>query len=445
MEQLQDIPKLYTAIAEWMSCMVMFLAYGGMGEIKKKPLIKILSMTSGLVVFAVIHYFCGLVSNFLWILGMTVAVSFMILFLRWEIKISFRYAIYVGCRAFLFAELAAAFNWQLYFYYFISGNYNTFFNQNLFCAIIYLIAFTFFYKLEVEIFPDELSKNEVRVTVGQLFTVIVVTALFFTISNINYTGVETPFSVGGGGTEIFNIRTLIDLAGFVILEAMFIQKLEDERSKEVSAIKNILYTQYAQYRTSQENIDVINCKYHDLKHQLQIIRDESDQNKKNEYIDEIEAGISKYEAENKTGNAVLDTILTSKSNVCLKHDIQMVSIVDGTLLAHMHVMDICTIFGNALDNAIEYEIQIPDKEKRMIHITVAEKHGMITAVVENFCEMEILKGKNDIPETTKNDKLYHGYGIKSIKYSVEKYGGFVNISNSNNWFRVEMILPKQKN
>ncbi|MBQ5426250.1 MAG: GHKL domain-containing protein [Pseudobutyrivibrio sp.] len=33
--------------------------------------------------------------------------------------------------------------------------------------------------------------------------------------------------------------------------------------------------------------------------------------------------------------------------------------------------------------------------------------------------------------------------MKSIKYSIEKYGGFVNITNNNNWFRLEMILPKK--
>ncbi len=87
-----------------------------------------------------------------------------------------------------------------------------------------------------------------------------------------------------------------------------------------------------------------------------------------------------------------------------KHDIQLISIVDGTLLSHIHVMDLCTIFGNALDNAIEYEIQIPDKEKRMIQVTVSEKGKMVAAVVENYCEKEILKDKNSIPVTTKTDK-----------------------------------------
>ena len=104
-------------------------------------------------------------------------------------------------------------------------------------------------------------------------------------------------------------------------------------------------------------------------------------------------------------------------------------------------MDICTIFGNALDNAIEYELQIPDKEKRIIHLTVSKKNSFIIILVENYCEEKVLKEGEELT-TTKGNKQYHGYGIKSIKYSVEKYGGFVNITNENNWFRVEMIIPE---
>ena len=78
----------------------------------------------------------------------------------------------------------------------------------------------------------------------------------------------------------------------------------------------------------------------------------------------MEADIKKYESQNKTGNKVLDTVLTTKSLYCAKHNITFTCVADGTLLDFMDVMDICSIFGNALDNAIECELKIPDKEKR---------------------------------------------------------------------------------
>lgn len=45
------------------------------------------------------------------------------------------------------------------------------------------------------------------------------------------------------------------------------------------------------------------------------------------------------------------------------------------MLKDMYVMDICTIFGNALDNAVECEMQIENKEKRLIHVTVSAVSG----------------------------------------------------------------------
>lgn len=48
-------------------------------------------------------------------------------------------------------------------------------------------------------------------------------------------------------------------------------------------------------------------------------------------------------------------------------------VADGTLLDFMDIMDICSIFGNALDNAIECELKIADKEKRLIHVTVSQQ------------------------------------------------------------------------
>lgn len=117
----------------------------------------------------------------------------------------------------------------------------------------------------------------------------------------------------------------------------------------------------------------MNRKYHDLKHQLIVLRGEPDSVKRNTYLDQMENEIKIYEAQNKTGNAVLDTLLTSKSMYCIAHNISLTCVADGELLGFMDVMDICTIFGNALDNAIEFAEEIPEEEKRLIHVTVLYK------------------------------------------------------------------------
>ena len=81
----------------------------------------------------------------------------------------------------------------------------------------------------------------------------------------------------------------------------------------------------------------------------------------------------------------------------------------------MDVMDICSIFGNALDNAIEYEKKLDQKEKRMIQVSVFSQKEFLIIRIENYCEEE-LEFKKQLPVTTKAHREFHGYGLKSVRY-----------------------------
>ena len=206
----------------------------------------------------------------------------------------------------------------------------------------------------------------------------------------------------------------------------------------------MLQNQYAQYKQSKESIELINYKYHDLKHQIAVLRSETDPGKREEFLDKMEADIKKYENQNKTGNKVLDTVLTTKSLYCAKHNITFTCVADGTLLDFMDVMDICSIFGNALDNAIECELKIPDKEKRLIHVSVSKQKNFLLLRFENYYDTE-LNYQGGAFITTKRDKEFHGYGLKSIRYTVNKYDGAVSIDTKENWFDLKILIPVGEN
>ena len=250
---------------------------------------------------------------------------------------------------------------------------------------------------------------------------------------------NTPFS-GQYSFEIANIRTLVDLAGIAMLYAHLVQCSQTKMRRELETIQNVLQNQYQQYKQSRESIDLINYKYHDLKHQIAVLRSEQDPDKRNAFLSQMEEEIKQYELQNKTGNHVLDTILTSKSLYCNKHGITLTSVADGSLLEFMDTMDICSIFGNALDNAIECELKIPNKERRLIHVTVSQQKNFLMIRVENYFE-GMLKFKESGLATTKKEKMFHGYGIKSIKYTVDKYGGAVHIDAEKQWFDLKILIP----
>ncbi len=103
-------------------------------------------------------------------------------------------------------------------------------------------------------------------------------------------------------------------------------------------------------------------------------------------------------------------------------------------------MDICTIFGNALDNAIEAVMRIEDPEKRLIHLTVSAQHAFVLIHVENYFEGELkFEGGNLV--STKGDDRFHGYGFKSLRYTAERYGGSVSVEAENNWFDLKLLIP----
>lgn len=437
MEEIQNIPKLYTACAEWMSCLLMVIVYRRVPG-KKKQSGSLILPFGGLIV---IQMFCGQVSNALWLAGMSAAVLVMCLTLKYYVEISLNAAAYLCTRAFMRAELLASVEWQIFSYYF-SETAGMKMTGITFCLIFYLIGYSIFYCIERKQLPEVPETNGMSATKEQQILVWLVMILMFSLSNLSYTKVQTPFT-GRKDAEIFNIRTLVDLAGVLMLEIIHMQKMNADRTLEMVAIRNILSLQYSQFRESQANIELLNRKYHDLKHQIQVIREERNERRRDEYLNEIEKGIRLYDSEIKTGSSVLDTVLTSKSRQCAEGGITLTVVADGTLLCHLHVMDVCTIFGNALDNAIEYEAQVEDVKKRLIHVSVVKKNSMVCVVVENYYEGSLSVEKG-IPETTKRDKDYHGYGLKSIRYSVNKYGGYFNMNVRDNWFRLEILFPQEK-
>ena len=147
-----------------------------------------------------------------------------------------------------------------------------------------------------------------------------------------------------------------------------------------------------------------------------------------------------YDSIVKTGNEVLDTVLTEKSLLCEKEHITMTCVADGSKLGFMDAVDLYTIFGNALDNAIESALTIPDPERRVIAVTVYTRSSLLLIQLENYYEGS-LTFADGLPVTTKEHNGYHGYGMKSIRFTAEKYGGVVTVNTADNLFILRISIP----
>lgn len=154
-----------------------------------------------------------------------------------------------------------------------------------------------------------------------------------------------------------NMITLFRLTvGISCALLLYIQNgLEKTQRAEIETdmLRQILYRQQEQYQISQENIDLINRKCHDLRYQMEALRKLKDEQEIDEQLKELERSVMIYDSMVKTGNPVLDTVLTEKSLVCEANRINMTCMADGERLNFVGKVDLYTIFGNALDNAIE--------------------------------------------------------------------------------------------
>lgn len=209
------------------------------------------------------------------------------------------------------------------------------------------------------------------------------------------------------------------------------------REKEI--VEHLLYERKRQYALSRENIDTINHKCHDLKHQIRALK-KVDAKERGEYIDELENAIDIYDAVVETGNEVLDTILSEKSLNCEHRHIRLSCIVDASHLDFMSTLDIYALLGNALDNAIENVSRYPDEEKRVISLTIKAVGDFLSIQTNNYCE-ERPKMTGDLPVSTKRDREYHGFGLKSMRHIAEKYGGSLAVSVENHVFTLQILLP----
>ena len=62
---------------------------------------------------------------------------------------------------------------------------------------------------------------------------------------------------------------------------------------EKDTLRNIMDMQYKNYKLSKESIDIVNQKYHDLKHQINLLKSGADSEKAGEYLEQMEREIKR--------------------------------------------------------------------------------------------------------------------------------------------------------
>lgn len=299
--------------------------------------------------------------------------------------------------------------------------------------IIYIFSHVLVYLLIFIWFNKKVRNNYIKLKSKSMFLLSSIGILINIILNT-----ITIYNLNG---KVFLLLDSIynSLCCFLLLYIQFNLLYTNELEDELGFVKKMWHQEKEQYIISKENIDTLNIKFHDIKHQIRKIG--QDKHISGDVISELEKSISIYDSIAKTGNEALDVILTEKALFCYKNNIILTYIIDGQKLSFMLDTDIYSLFGNALDNAIEAVMKIAEKEKRIIELKVHKVEEFLTISVKNSFSGIIKFDNEGLPITTKDNPLFHGYGVKSISLIVKKYDGNVSFLVKNELFNLNILLP----
>lgn len=243
-----------------------------------------------------------------------------------------------------------------------------------------------------------------------------------------------------GNNEIITISVLLFLSNISLILTIRKIIIDNRLIAESNIIKEKMKIQYNHYINLQEDQMKVRQLHHDIKNHIACIKSlKLSNNYANEYINNIEKDLNNCDNNFNTGNMILDIILGEKNKTCKENDINFISDINFSRCNFIEIIDICSIFSNMLDNAIEACNKIND-ENRYIILRGSIVDGFFVIRIENSKINKIKKKNNDII-TDKKDSSSHGLGVRIIKSSVRKYNGQVAIDYTENKFIMKIFIP----
>ena len=231
------------------------------------------------------------------------------------------------------------------------------------------------------------------------------------------------------------------LCCILIIYLGFKAVVESHLEKEVEYLEHTIKQSRQQYEISKDTIEMINIKCHDIKYHIRSLANSGEI--KESDLKELENSVKIYDSKFDTGNQLLNVLLIEKSLYCEQHSINFSCMIDGENFDFMESGDLYCMFGNLIDNALEAVSKIKEKDKRIISIT-AKRRGNIIFIEEDNYFVGELEFQDGLPVTIKEDKNYHGFGTRSLRMIVRKYGGEMTATSENNIFHLSIILTDNK-
>ncbi|HBF0594066.1 TPA: GHKL domain-containing protein [Clostridioides difficile] len=303
--------------------------------------------------------------------------------------------------------------------------------ESLFISKVFLFFMLFIYKTTFN--SVKIGRKEIYLSipiVSNLLSFIIFYKCIFSFVNIS---ASTKFDI--------MIMALLLTASNIALIVGIVKMLRDNKKYlELLKLQEKTNLEHNYYQNVKNNYIKTKELYHDMKNHLICIKEMSKNNyDTSNYIKNLEKKLDEYNNMFDTGNIALNIILKEKKELCMKKEIRFITGIDFTQCNFINEEDVCSIFSNAIDNAIEACDKIKEGNKSI---------SLQGRLINNFFAIKISNTKsNTIIEknkcliTSKKNKEFHGLGIKSIKNTLEKYSGTSTIEFTDTMFALNILIP----
>lgn len=212
--------------------------------------------------------------------------------------------------------------------------------------------------------------------------------------------------------------------------------------------KNILERKYInyieQFEIIKENFENLNILKHDFKKYIsyinKLILDEN-YDELLKFIKEIN-NVDKFKNDEniiKTNNIYIDTILNLKLNEAIENNINIETDINVPYDINIPSVDIICLLGNLLDNCIEANLKLNEKE-RYIFLKIKYHNKTLLISLANKYDNIILDNNGDILTSKTNRNEKYGLGLKIVDEVIKKYDGILEIKTDNNKFEINIII-----
>ena len=241
-----------------------------------------------------------------------------------------------------------------------------------------------------------------------------------------------------GGTTGLSLMGVVLITLFTGI--VYLKNKTLEKEKELLIMRDTMVTQ--KYTELEKAMEKNRQLSHDLKNHILVLKHfkmEEDYEGIDKYIEEIEQSFFDIKRRVWTGNQVADMILEQKRTLAEQEGITFT--IQAVPIAKWMFDDseTCSLLGNLLDNAIEASRRIDDNVEKWVSVKIENQKQLLFIKIENsVSEIPVMKDKR--PISVKQDKIRHGYGLKSVERIVNKYEGMITYKGKDRAFQVKLLF-----